>query len=91
MILGILGVIYAFSSFSMIIMFSGADYDFYNFIMKSMLSAIIGYSIASVLAVVFGVCAVNRGYKNGISVSGLITGGLGVMAYLAEIIIILSI
>lgn len=94
MILGILGIVYSFSCISAASMM---DYvgDVYGdlgiyvgdgFVDGALAVMVLMYSSLSILAVCFAASAFKKGYKNGISKSGMITGVIGLILYVIALI-----
>ncbi len=72
MVLGIIGVVYGF-----ILLINTA-----NFMDTEQLPLILVYSSLSILSLCFAPAAFKRGYRNGVSISGLFMGIIGVAFFL---------
>ena len=72
MVLGIIGLIYGF-----ILLINAAD-----FMDTEQLPIIIIYSSLSILSLCFAPAAFKRGYRNGVSISGLFMGIIGAAFFL---------
>ena len=57
---------------------------------EAMLIVILIYSVLSILALAFGGAAIGKKYKNGISISGVVMGLLGLIAYIVSVGMLLS-
>ncbi len=90
MVLGIIGLVYSFAFISSVSSIMGfADFLGYEgYIIGSLLVAAIIYSSMSILGVVFGCTARKRGYRNGISMSGLVMGIIGLILYMIPIVLL---
>lgn len=89
MVLGIIGLVYSFVFTTSIIESIEAMYDNDVFIEASLVP-ILMFSVLSILSVCFAPAAISRGYKNGISLSGLILGIIGLIGYVFTVITILG-
>ena len=98
MVLGIIGLVY---SFYCIIAVAGAvsvansfyyyDYSYASSVISSSLVVtVIIFSILSILATSFGMLARGRGYRNGVSTSGVAMGIVGLCLYVVAILIALT-
>ena len=93
MVLGIIGLVYAFifaiqipsfiDTVERVTRYHSPDYS-------SFLTPIIMLSVLSILSLCFSPAAIKRGYKNGISTSGMIMGTIGLIGYIYAIIAIIS-
>lgn len=88
MVLGIIGLVYGFLLMCSLDNFR--DFSDYEDMFSSFIPVIIVYSSLSIMAVIFGSCAKNRGYINGISKSGLIMGWIGIGCYILSILICMA-
>lgn len=97
MVLGIIGLIYAFAFLGGAVeeleyyqeyMYYEADYYDIGF---SDIMGLIMISAMPVLGIIFGLCARRRGYRNGVSTSGLVLGTIGMVFILTAVIVYLSI
>lgn len=88
MVLSIIGLVYSWVFVSNVGAFFMTEYMgdmwYYDF-WTSLLAAAVVYSSLPILGVVFGCVAKKRGYKNGISTSGLVMGVIGLLVYLLVI------
>jgi predicted nucleic acid-binding Zn ribbon protein len=91
MVLGIFALIY--SAMALMIVTTTQAYNGYHvqndFFEGNVLSMIIGLSVFAVLACIFSIYAIKKGYKNGISISGLAMGVISVMITSASIIVLI--
>ena len=95
MVLGIIGLVYSISSLDTateVANIVGNDYfGLYDFAFN--IGAIIGiliFSVLSILALIFSGSARKRGYRNGVSTSGLVMGIIGVIFYFISVMILIA-
>ena len=82
MVLGIIGLVYAISCCSSAITFSDlSNGNFFASLGDAFIGAVLLYSVLSILAVCFSIAGRNRGYRCGVSKSGLIMGIIGLVLY----------
>ncbi len=98
MVLGIIGLVYSVISVGGAIdMYSRLDmnYEYYDYVGYSAISSSTAvfavWSVLSVLALIFGCCSIGKKYKNGVSISGVVMGGMGFLLYVTSIIIVQTI
>lgn len=98
MVLGIIGLIYAFAFLGGAVEeleyyqeYYGSYYPNYYDIGFSDIMGLIMISAMPVLGIIFGLCARRRGYQNGVSTSGLVLGTIGMVFILTAVIVYLSI
>ena len=88
MVLSIIGLVYSWVFVSSVGSFLFVEYTndmwYYDF-WTSLLAMAVVYSSLPILGVVFGCVSKKRGYKNGISTSGLVMGVIGLLVYLLSI------
>ena len=95
MVLGIIGLVYSISSLNTatkIANIVGNDY-FGLYDVAFNIGAIIGiliFSVLSILALIFSSSARKRGYRNGVSTSGLVMGIIGVIFYFISVMILIA-
>ncbi len=94
MVLGIIGLIYGFI-FAVSIPELLEDLDSIRYVdfsefFESLLPGIILMSVLSILSLCFAPAAIKRGYKNGISISGLVMGLIGVLCFAIALFSVLS-
>jgi len=83
MVLGIIGFVYSFIySMGISSMLEEFDKSSSSAEPESILPAIIMLSVLPILSVCFSPAAIKRGYKNGVSISGLILGVLALIGYI---------
>lgn len=90
MILGIIGLVYGFILLieSFIYIGSGMG-DFFD-MEEGIAGVILFYSILSVLAVSLAAAGRVKGYKNGVSMSGVVMGVIGLFMFIIAALVILS-
>ena len=96
MVLGIIGLLYVFCG---VVMVEEGIRQFSNILgnntlaamkveyttfMKGLMSVLVVFGVMPLLALIFGICSRVRGYKNGISMSGLIMGSVGLFLVIIE-------
>ena len=98
MVLGIIGLYYALSGMAIVgevAQFAALGEEMLGEMMgeipsgmfaESMAVSLGVFGIMPLLALIFGICARKRGYKNGVSMSGLIMGIIGLVLITLEII-----
>ena len=100
MVLGIVGLVYSFyfmigfvmladmydSVFSRVEGFSEVQ----NTFDASLIIMLVLFASMSVMGIAFGSAAKNRGYRNGVSTSGVVLGVIGLIFYLISVIVILA-
>ncbi len=95
MIMGILGLVYTFSFFSFFIEAIDRTY-YYRRHFSQLMSMIFSFgfvvAIFDILAIIFAICALSRGYKKGMAKSGLVMGiiSLGIIIILSMVMILNS-
>ena len=89
MVLGIIGLVYALSGISAL-----NDLMLYAPWVEdeviSFLATLIVIGVMPLLAVIFGICGRKKGYKNGVSMSGLIMGIIGLGLIIIEILVMVG-
>ena len=88
MVLSIIGLVYSWVFVSSVGSFLFVEYTndmWYYDLWTSLLTMAVVYSSLPILGVVFGCVSKKRGYKNGISTSGLVMGVIGLLVYLLTI------
>lgn len=89
MVLGIIGLFYAFSGISalneLMYLTQFAEEAVIDFV-----ATLIVIGIMPLLAVIFGICGRKKGYKNGVSLSGLIMGIIGLALIVIEIFVLVG-
>lgn len=101
MVLAIIGLVYSFSAFVTAIGVSvglseadrvyGSYYEYESAadaVSGGFIVAIALFAVLSILGIALGASARNKGYRNGVSTSGLVMGVIGTAIYLISIIII---
>lgn len=87
MVLGIIGLFYAFSGISalneLMYLTQFAEEAVIDFV-----ATLIVIGVMPLLAVIFGICGRKKGYKNGVSLSGLIMGIIGLALIVIEIFVL---
>ncbi|MBR6502179.1 MAG: zinc ribbon domain-containing protein [Clostridia bacterium] len=98
MVLGIIGLFYgmyllfativaaeAYSSYS----YYGGYYSYgaAGVLSSALVVTVVIFSSLSIMAIAFGSAAKNRGYRNGVSTSGVVMGVIGLIAYLIAILV----
>ena len=82
MVLGIIGLVYSFAfAFSMPTVVNELAWDSASAGPESLLPSVIMLAVMPVLILCFSPIAIKRGYKNGISISGLIMGAIALIGY----------
>jgi len=89
MVLGIIGLVYAVSMLSSAIDFAQSLYSALDAWEDGIAGAILVFSVLSILAVSLAGAGRVKGYKTGVSMSGLVMGIIGVILYLASIFTVL--
>lgn len=93
MVLGIIGLVYSvyilISAFEFAETLDGLYYSD-DYIVESFIPIILVFSVLSILSLCFTPAAFKRGYKNGVSTSGLVMGAIGLALYVISAIIVLS-
>lgn len=95
MVLGIIGLVYSISSLDTATEIAnnfGNDYFGMYYDIAFNIGAIIGiliFSVLSILALIFSGSARKRGYRNGVSTSGLVMGIIGVIFYFISVMILI--
>ena len=96
MVLGIIGLVYSISSLDTATEIAnnfGNDYFGMYYDIAFNIGAIIGiliFSVLSILALIFSGSARKRGYRNGVSTSGLVMGIIGVIFYFISVMILIA-
>ena len=94
MVLGIIGLIYGFlfavSIPELLEELDSVRYIDFSDFFESLLPGIIFMSVLSILSLCFAPAAIKRGYKNGISISGLVMGLIGVLCFAIAIFSVVS-
>lgn len=96
MVLGIIGLVYSISSLDTATEIAnnfGNDYFGLYYDIAFNVGAIIGiliFSVLSILALIFSCSARKRGYRNGVSTSGLVMGIIGVIFYFISVMILIA-
>lgn len=96
MVLGIIGLVYSISSLDTATEIAnnfGNDYFGMYYDIAFGIGAIIGiliFSVLSILALIFSGSARKRGYRNGVSTSGLVMGIIGVVFYFISVMILIA-
>jgi len=91
MVLGIIGFVYSFLySITISSMLEEFENSPLSMNPKSILPAIIMLAVLPVLSLCFSPVAIKRGYKNGVSISGLIMGVLALIGYIYIAFVILN-
>ena len=92
MVLGIIGLVYSvYVTFAAVVLQELVDlYDGSSEGIGVTLIPILMYSVLSILSVCFAPAAMKRGYKNGVSVSGMVMGVLGMIGYIISVITIIG-
>ncbi len=87
MVLGIIGIVYAVILFIETINIV----DSYSALLaNSMLPSVAIFSVLSILSIVFSVSAKNKGYRTGVSTSGMVLGVISAILYFISIIMLAS-
>ena len=68
----------------------GVQIPDYNAVLQSCVGAVVVYGVIPLLALIFGICSRVRGYKNGISMLGMVTGFIGIFLIVIELATIAS-
>lgn len=83
MVLGIIGLVYSFMfSVGMPSMIEELASESVSVGPESFLPSIIMLAVMPVLSLCFSPAAIKRGYKNGVSISGLIMGAIALIGYI---------
>ena len=94
MVLGIIGLVYTFSGISSLnqieLMYEEMVEMGQEYIQSTYLGTLIVISVMPLLALIFGCCARKKGYKNGVSMSGLIMGIIGLVLILIEVLVLIG-
>ena len=91
MVLGIIGLVYSFGMLiSVIDIIDSWSRYMSDDALTSVLGPLVVFSILSILSICFAPAALHRGYRNGISISGVIMGIVGLAGYIASILLVLS-
>ena len=97
MILGIIGLAFGFgymlflpSYIELLDALGAFSYTERSMVVMTLIVSVVVYMPVPVLSLCFAPVAMKRGYKNGISKSGLITGAIGLLCYLITIILLLT-
>ena len=91
MVLGIIGLVYGAILMLGMGVLDSVDFGYISSsVYASSLGSVFGYSVLSILSVCFAPAAFKRGYKNGVSNSGLVMGVIGLICYFITALIILS-
>ena len=96
MVLGIIGIVYGFAMLSIASFAEKAD-DFASNMSSELegeisslpIIPILIFSSLSIMALAFGASALKKGYKNGISVSGVVMGIIGIALYVIALLSVL--
>lgn len=86
MVLGIIGLVYAF--YAIVFTIQALDSYWYSSVFEDAIPAFLVFSVLSILAVSFGGAAKNKGYRCGVSSSGIAMGVIGLTLYLICIILL---
>ena len=94
MVLGIIGLVYTFSGISslnqMALMIQEMAEMGLEYTTSDFLGTLIVIGVMPLLALIFGCSARKKGYKNGVSMSGLIMGIIGLVLLLIEILVLIG-
>lgn len=94
MVLGIIGLVYTFSGISSLnqlaLMYQEMEEMGLEYTSSTYLGTLIVIGVMPLLALIFGCCARKKGYKNGVSMSGLIMGIIGLVLILIEILVLIG-
>ena len=85
LVLGIIGLVYGF--YCLIASIEIANSYFLSSAADEMIPGIIVFMVLGILATAFGGVGISKGYKNGVSTSGLVMGIISVVLYVISIII----
>lgn len=104
MVLGIIGIVYAFILMMGIIalvaeykegpdsLWSQAQHEeYYEDMFDAMIPGVIVYAVMPLLGIIFGVCSRARGYRNGVSASGIVLGAIGMVCCIVALILLLTV
>ena len=97
MVLGIIGVVYslvvllmAFTTVTAIKMTVGFNDPGYLAAITAVIVMAVIYSVFAILACVFSLVAMSRGYKNGVSISGLVLSLISFACLISSVIIVIA-
>lgn len=90
MVLGIIGLVYGFGSWitAVEMLLNQSVYDSLVTLEEEVGSLLV-FSVLSILAICFYASARKRGYNNGVSKAGLVTGLVGLLLYIAGVVLAL--
>ncbi len=88
MVLGIIGLFYGSSMLMMSINLSDYSLNSFDGVRDGATTYIVIFSILSILAVSLAGAGRNKGYKNGVSTSGIVMGVIGLVLYFISIVIV---